>query len=69
MAANQREAIYCLRWLGPEAMTIESPPVKLKNNPDLAMAVLRVIEIADPGAKSREWADIRKFCLRVVQRS
>jgi hypothetical protein len=66
LAGNQREAIYCLRWLGAETMARELPSVKLRN-PYLANAFLRVVDIADPDAKNTEWSDVRKFCLRVVQ--
>jgi ribosomal silencing factor RsfS len=60
LARNQKQAIYCARWLGLEFMSREVPRVSLKDA-SLANAFLRVIDIADGTDNGTEWARTRKI--------
>ncbi|KAI5849208.1 hypothetical protein BZA05DRAFT_402577 [Tricharina praecox] len=60
VAGNQKEAVYCARQVGLEAMAREEPKVSLEMG--LARAFKKVVEMADAGEGSAEWKHWMDIC-------
>jgi len=60
ITGNQKEAVYCARQLGMEAMAREEPRVSLEMG--LAPAFKKVVEMADAGEGGAEWRNLMGIC-------